>query len=516
MSGEKTVRVAVIGCGHWGKNLVRNMHELGALAAIFDAHAPTAEAMSKQYGVPALSYDAILADKNIDGVVIAAPAPMHAPLALAAFDAGKYVFVEKPLAMNEAEGQTMIDRARATGRILMVGHLLQYHPAYRKVRELVRGGAIGTLRSIRSRRQSHGKLRGEEDVLWSFAPHDLSMVLGLIDEAPSSVLCHGDAHVQPNIADIVSVQMGFPSGVSAQVEVSWIHPYKEQTLIVTGDAGMIVFSDHLDWQQKVVLHRHTIARAPYALNKGEAEAVVLEKGEPLRDECQHFLACIAAGATPRTDGHEAIRVLAVLEQATRVMTGSGAPKAPAKPYFVHETALVDEPATVGEGTKIWHFSHVLKNTTVGRNVTIGQNVVAGPDVSVGDNCKIQNNVSLYKGVVLEEGVFCGPSCVFTNVMNPRAEVERKTEYRQTLVKRGTSIGANATIVCGVTLNEYCFIGAGAVVIRDVPAFAMMVGNPARRIGWMSHAGYRLGPDLTCPTGRKYRETAEGTLEEVTP
>jgi UDP-2-acetamido-3-amino-2,3-dideoxy-glucuronate N-acetyltransferase len=153
--------------------------------------------------------------------------------------------------------------------------------------------------------------------------------------------------------------------------------------------------------------------------------------------------------------------------------------------------------------------------TLGKSVIIGQNVVIGPDVKVGDKCKIQNNVSLYKGVVLEEGVFCGPSCVFTNVNDPRAEIERKSEFRPTLVKRGTTIGANATIVCGHTIGEYAFIAAGAVVTKDVPAFALMAGVPAKRIGWMSREGHKLGPDLVCPvTGRRHTEAGPDKLEEI--
>ncbi len=183
--------------------------------------------------------------------------------------------------------------------------------------------------------------------------------------------------------------------------------------------------------------------------------------------------------------------------------------------FIHESAYVDQPSEIGVGTKIWHFSHILPRTKIGDHVTIGQNVTAGPDVIIGDNCKIQNNVSLYKGVTLERGVFCGPSCVFTNVLNPRAEINRKDEFRPTLVQRGATIGANATIICGHTLGEYCLIAAGAVVTKDVPAFALMAGVPARRIGWVSHACERLGADLICPsTGQRYREEGKDLLVEI--
>ncbi|MGI8527813.1 MAG: DapH/DapD/GlmU-related protein [Pseudolabrys sp.] len=182
---------------------------------------------------------------------------------------------------------------------------------------------------------------------------------------------------------------------------------------------------------------------------------------------------------------------------------------------IHESAYVDEPVEIGAGTRIWHFSHVLPRSKIGRDCIIGQNVVIGPDVTIGNHCKFQNNVSVYPGVTIEDGVFCGPSCVFTNVINPRAEIERKTEFKPTLVKRGATIGANATIVCGVTLGEYCLIGAGAVVTRDVAAYACVAGSPARRIGWMSRAGVKLGGDLVCPIdGSRYRETANGQLETL--
>lgn len=183
--------------------------------------------------------------------------------------------------------------------------------------------------------------------------------------------------------------------------------------------------------------------------------------------------------------------------------------------FVHESAVVDQPCQIGAGTKIWHFSHVLTGAVIGENCVFGQNVMVGQDVIIGDRCKIQNNVSLYTGVELEDGVFCGPSCVFTNVNNPRAEIERKDEFLPTKVRRGVTIGANATIVCGVELGAYSFVAAGAVVTKDVPPFALVAGVPAQRIGWMSHAGERLGPDLTCPrTGQRYAEVAANELHDV--
>jgi UDP-2-acetamido-3-amino-2,3-dideoxy-glucuronate N-acetyltransferase len=180
--------------------------------------------------------------------------------------------------------------------------------------------------------------------------------------------------------------------------------------------------------------------------------------------------------------------------------------------LIHISSYVDEGAVVGKGTKIWHFCHILPGTVIGDNCSIGQNVMIGPRVKIGSGCKIQNNVSLYDGVELADDVFCGPSCVFTNVNNPRANVSRKDEFRTTPIGRGASIGANATIVCGHKLGEYCFIGAGSVVTKDVPAFALMVGNPARRMGWVSRQGERLSADLVCRrSGERYREISQSHL-----
>jgi UDP-2-acetamido-3-amino-2,3-dideoxy-glucuronate N-acetyltransferase len=256
--------------------------------------------------------------------------------------------------------------------------------------------------------------------------------------------------------------------------------------------------------------------------KAEGEAVPLEMSEPLKDECAHFLDCVKSRRTPQTDGAEGLRVLQVLQACQRSLDHQGvpvkladlAPKKAALPYFVHETSVVDEPSQIGPGVKIWHFSHVLKNCRIGEKTNIGQNVVIGPEVSIGQGCKIQNNVSVYQGVTIEDYVFCGPSMVFTNVFNPRAHIRRMDEVRPTLVKTGASIGANATIVCGRTIGRYAFIGAGAVVTKDVPDHALMVGNPARQTGWMCDCGTKLDEQLQCAAcGHRFAKDGPG-LKQV--
>ncbi|MGH6769855.1 MAG: Gfo/Idh/MocA family oxidoreductase [Xanthobacteraceae bacterium] len=527
----RNVRVAVVGCGYWGKNLVRNFSELGALEALVDESRDTVQALSAKHGGRAMTFEAVLTDPAIEAVVIAAPAVLHYSLSGRALQAGKHVFVEKPLALDVGEAEQLCKLAEQLDRRLMVGHLLQYHPAFIALKAMIREGGLGRLQYLYSNRLNLGKIRREEDILWSFAPHDLSMILSLVGAEPDTVEATGGHYLHSSIADVTTTHLAFPGGQRAHVFVSWLHPFKEQKLVVVGSEGMAVFDDGEPWDTKLVVYRHRIEwkdNIPVPA-KADATPIKIPTTEPLREECSHFLDCIRTGATPRSDGREGLRVLSVLTRASEALAktrGGAAPEASTPSVrlrvqgsypgvTIHESAYVDENVAIGEGTKIWHFSHILGNVTLGRSVSVGQNVVIGPRVNIGDNVKIQNNVSIYEGVTLEDGVFCGPSCVFTNVNNPRSEIVRKTEYRPTLVKRGASIGANATIVCGHTLGEYSFIAAGAVVASDVPPFALMAGVPAKRIGWMSRAGLKLSKDLVCPqTGQRYRQIAQDRLEEI--
>ena len=522
---EVTPGVAVVGCGKWGRNLVRTFSSLGVLRAVVDTDGSAASAAASATGTPALTLEAVLADDDIGAVAVATPAVHHFPVARASLEAGKHVFVEKPLALDVAQAEELCDRAEVGGRVLMVGHLLRYHPAFVELRRMVAGGRLGRIRYLYSNRLNLGRIRREEDILWSFAPHDVSMILALVGAEPDRVSATGDAYVDQRVADVTLTELWFPRGERAHVFVSWLHPFKEQKLVVVGDQAMAVFDDGEPWPSKLRLFRHGIAwheGVPQAI-RADGEEIPVPALEPLEAECRHFLECIVSGSGPQTDGREGVRVLRVLEAARRsvrahqasVEDTSASVRRP--DVLVHETAYVDEPCDIGAGTRIWHFSHVLAGSTIGRNCTIGQNVMIGPRVVIGDDCKIQNNVSVYEGVTLESGVFCGPSCVFTNVANPRAEVDRRREFLETNVGRGATIGANATIVCGNTIGAWSFVAAGAVVTRDVAPHALVAGVPARRIGWVSHEGERLGEDLVCPrSGRRYVLAGPERLEEAGP
>jgi len=523
---KSKVNVAVVGIGYWGKNLVRNFHELGALAVLCDAERSVEDGCRNRYeGVTfCREFSAVLSDPSITAVALATPAITHYEMVKAALEAEKDVFVEKPLAVDVEHGEKLVELAATRRRILMVGHVLRYHPAILKLQALIQEGALGKINYLYSNRLNIGKIRTEENILWSFAPHDISVMLSLLDEMPNRVSCEGGAYLNRHIFDVTLSHFDFPSGVQAHIFVSWLHPVKEQRLVVVGSEKMAVFDDTAG--HKLVLYPHKVEwrnRVPTAV-KAEGEIIALENREPLRAECQHFLDCVGSRISPVSDGAEGLRVLRVLDACQRSLLGgasavgpSVSQREPRLPYFVHESAYVDDGAEVGVGTKIWHFSHIMKGARIGAHCVIGQNVNVDGGATIGNNVKIQNNVSVYAGVVIDDDVFLGPSCVLTNVINPRAQVNRHSLYETTRLKRGCTVGANATIVCGVTIGRYAFVGAGSVVTRSVPDFALVVGNPARRVGWMSRHGHRLDSSdvngvMRCPeSGYRYKETDAGVL-----
>ncbi|MBS3764674.1 MAG: Gfo/Idh/MocA family oxidoreductase, partial [Planctomycetes bacterium] len=313
------MNISVVGYGYWGKNLVRNFDDLGMLYAVCDWDHSRREIAAQKYPDARFysEYDEVLADAAVDAVVLATPAVSHFEMARQAFQAGKDLYVEKPLAMNVQEGRELQEMAEENDCILMVGHILRYHPAVMKLEELVRQGALGQVRYLYSNRLNMGKIRTEENILWSFAPHDISVMLAISGEEPSRVSCGGGSYVSEDVADVTVSQFVFPGGLRAHIYVSWLHPFKEQRLVVIGSEKMAVFDDTAE--QKLVLYPHKVEwkdHLPSAV-KAEGEVVAIDDGEPLRRECQHFIDCVENHTTPRTDATESIRVLKVLDACQR-------------------------------------------------------------------------------------------------------------------------------------------------------------------------------------------------------
>jgi predicted dehydrogenase len=321
-------KVAVVGAGYWGVNHVRNYNEIGALAAVCDTDEFCLARMAKLYPEVRIqtSFTALLSDPAVDAVVIATPAETHYRLACQALEAGKDVLVEKPLTLDVAEGEQLVDLADERGAVLMVGHLLEYHPAVLKLRDLIAAGSLGDLQYIYSTRLNLGKVRREENILWSFAPHDIAIILRLVGEEPVSVSATGAAYLQPKIADVTTTHLEFASPVRAHIFVSWLHPYKEQRLVVIGSRRMAVFDD-VRAEGKLMVYDQGVdfvdGQPVVRKNGGIPESI--DSYEPLRRQCEVFLQCIAERQSPLTDGRSGLRVLRVLDAAERSLRTGGLP-----------------------------------------------------------------------------------------------------------------------------------------------------------------------------------------------
>lgn len=322
MEEQKFPAIALIGCGQWGRNIARALAGLGALKLVCDPDAATVESFARSLGADfTTDMDAAL-NSDVEAVALATPAITHAEVAQKALRAGKHVYVEKPIALSTADAEATAQVAREAGRVLMIGHLLQYHPVFVKLLAMVRAGELGTLQYIYSNRLNQGRVRTEENALWSLAPHDYSMILALAGAAPVAVSASAQAAIQPGIPDIAVANIEFSGGLKAHLFCSWLNPYKEHRLAVTGSKGMVVFTDSTpNWEDKLVFYPHTVVAGPRGpeFKKAEGQAVAVEQGEPLKAEMRHFLESVAAGSPVRTGPEEAIPVLKLLEATQKAM-----------------------------------------------------------------------------------------------------------------------------------------------------------------------------------------------------
>ena len=511
---KQSRRICVVGAGRWGMNHIRTLDRLGYLAGIVESDEQTHQSLADQYPSVALWKNIREAmDGGYDGFTVATPAATHFDIAQFLIEQGKHVLVEKPITLTAGAARDLQDLAEERGVNLMVGHLMLFHPAIRKMKELIDGGTIGRLQYIYSNRLNLGTVRQEENILWSFAPHDISIFQHFTGSFPREIVSRGGMFLQPHIHDSSMTVLAYPDHCVGHIFVSWLHPFKEHRIVVIGSKGMLSYEDSSQ-DRNILFYEKGIdwVQGEPIKHEGPTDIIPYEKIPPLDEELNYFADHLDGSPIGLADGRNGVEVLEILEAATESLLGtrqaafsqSVKGDAAGRNWFAHDSACIDEGVSIGSGTKIWHFSHILSGTVIGDGCNIGQNVVIGPDVTVGKGCKIQNNVCVYKGVTLEDDVFCGPSMVFTNVVNPRAEIRRMDEIGETLVRQGATIGANATIVCGATIGKYAFIGAGAVVTGNVPDYALMMGNPARRKGWMCRCGVRLTDSLTCPAcGLRY-------------
>jgi len=311
----------------WGRNLARNLAQLDVLAAVADRNAENAAEFAAQFHTNSRDFDAILADQSISGIVIATAAPSHDQLAIAALQAGKHVYVEKPLALTLAGATAIADAAITANRQVMVGHLIRYHAAFRELQSQVAAGAIGQLRHIQANRLAMGRIRNTESVLFDLCPHDLSLILALAGSLPNKIHCAGSSHMTAGVVDYLSSFLGFENGLSAGMQTSWLSPFKEHQLTVTGSAGAMVFDDTKSWPEKLTLYQDSMRLngEHFIVDRASPVALPVPEAEPLKDEMRAFITCCETGAPAPSDITEALNVQTVLDRMQAVLIDTNTP-----------------------------------------------------------------------------------------------------------------------------------------------------------------------------------------------
>lgn len=341
---QSNLKIAVVGCGNWGRNLIRVVDELGCLHSVCDIDPHKAVKYSEQFGVPHSTFHKLLSSPEVDAIFIVTPSTTHYELAKQALLAGKHIFVEKPLAISIDDACHLYELATQMDRILMVGHLLQYHLAFNALKQLNDSGTLGRLQNIYSNRLNLGKYRTEENIWWDFAPHDVSMILSLVKEMPDRVFAMGGNYLQHTITDVTCTQLSFPSGTQAHIFVSWLHPYKEQKLVVVGEKAMAVFNDCMPWEEKLKLYPYPVEWVdglpqPW---QSQAQNIALSPQEPLKNEIEHFIECIEQRKAPITDGMEGLQVMRILNAAIQSIESKQPISLSAEPPIRKSTHLYHE------------------------------------------------------------------------------------------------------------------------------------------------------------------------------
>jgi UDP-2-acetamido-3-amino-2,3-dideoxy-glucuronate N-acetyltransferase len=314
---NSVAQVAVIGCGAWGKNLVRNFHQLGALATVVERNPEVCQRLESEYGITTRSLESVLADDSIQGVVVALAARHHTAVAQQVLNAGKHIFIEKPMTLSYGEALELANLATVNRCSLMVGHLPRYHPVFQKLVDLISEGEVGQVKYVYSHRLNLGRIRADENPLWDLAPHDLSMIMAITGQEPCETSSQLSCCVDPTVSDSAMVNLAFPNGIKAHIYNSWMHPFKEQRFVVIGTDGMMVFDDTMPWDKKLIVYHHRIEKEnalDYLTEAREGTYIAVAQDEPLKLECQHFLDCIVGQAEPLTGVQDALSVMKVLEQ----------------------------------------------------------------------------------------------------------------------------------------------------------------------------------------------------------
>jgi predicted dehydrogenase/serine acetyltransferase len=482
------ISVGVAGVGYWGTNVARVLDGLDGceLGWCCDTDPARLEPLRSRYPDARLTseLEELLADEELDAVAVATPVADHAETARRVLEAGKHCFVEKPLAQRPEEARRLCELAAERGRVLMVGHLLEFHPGIVTLKRLLAEGELGDVHYIHSQRLNLGKLRADENALWSLGAHDVSVALMLTGEFPTEVGARGESYVRDGVEDVVFAFLRFPSGVVAHLHLSWLDPHKERRLTVVGSRRMASFDDMATERKLTVFDKgfDPGANPPddFVARSGESRSPEVSDEEPLRLELAHFAECVRDEGRPRTDGESGLRVVTVLDALQRSLDEGGVPVRLGEGVRIGGHVVIHPGAEIGSGVRIGDHAQIRDGAVIGADSTIGSFVSVDPEVVVGERVSVQTRCYLAKGTTIEDDAFLGPGVTIANDdtmgRHPAGE-----ELQGATLRRACRIGAGAVLCPGVEVGEEAFVAAGAVVAADVPARAVVMGVPARQV-----------------------------------